>query len=456
MSIVFNVIIDPDNATGTDYTDLARAVGTNCDSVTPSTWGCMSPLNVAATQVFNLSSVSGTVADGATVSLYRSGVAQGVSGLCRHVTKLSTNLQILLVNITSASFAFAVGDQWRVDASNLVTISTTGDSNIMVVFDCRCTNGTPDRKTASIQLGGSGLYSEAYWTTTSANYVKVWTDPALGYRHNGTYQTGNKYRIEVAGTGTSGDDGICLVVDPYHKSGWCVVQGIQCQCTNAGSVAIMCHSRYNEGGVRKIEQCIVAVDSFIDGIWMNGPYYVSNNIVYGIGAGAGWCVRANTTNATFISFTGYIYNNTIWGGDVGMRSTGYSASAYPTILAKNNICNNNNSDYETVTFGIFSTSCDRNISQDATAPGTNPKQGAVTFVNVGSYDFHLSGSDTVANGYGGNLTADSLYAISVDIDNQTRPATAAWCCGADELLSAVRNKFQEYGQERGQHWGNNY
>jgi hypothetical protein len=63
----------------------------------------------------------------------------------------------------------------------------TGARDEIAVAKCRCTGGTAD--TTNVTIDG--------WTTSTTQYIKIWTDPAESYRHNGTYQTGNKYRIET-------------------------------------------------------------------------------------------------------------------------------------------------------------------------------------------------------------------------------------------------------------------
>jgi len=65
-----------------------------------------------------------------------------------------------------------------------VTAATGSDTQFTA--KCRCTGGTAD-----VIANFNG------WTTDAANYIKIWTDPAEGYRStDGTYQTGNIYRIE--------------------------------------------------------------------------------------------------------------------------------------------------------------------------------------------------------------------------------------------------------------------
>lgn len=83
------------------------------------------------------------------------------------------------------------------------------------------------------------------------------------------------------------------------------------------------------------------------------------------------------------------------------------------------------------TDGYISMNGDYNVSDIASdPPGANSRVGAVTF--VGAYDFHLSASDTVARGYGLDVSGGGIF--SDDIDGVTRSGT--WDIGADQYVAA--------------------
>ena len=64
------------------------------------------------------------------------------------------------------------------------------------------------------------------------------------------------------------------------------------------------------------------------------------------------------------------------------------------------------------------------------APGTNPRNSVTpSFVSAPS-DLHLSSSDTAWKDQGGDLSADSRFALTIDGDGETR--TGTWDIGADE------------------------
>lgn len=86
--------------------------------------------------------------------------------------------------------------------------------------------------------------------------------------------------------------------------------------------------------------------------------------------------------------------------------------------------------------GSWGTGTDYNISDSTTdAPGTNKKVStAISFVSTASKDFHLASGDTAAKGWGTDLSADSIFPFSTDIDGETR--TGQWDAGPDQYVSA--------------------
>ena len=69
---------------------------------------------------------------------------------------------------------------WQLNEQANISVSTGSDEQHTA--KCRCTGGTAD--TTNTLIDG--------WTVEAPdNYIKIWTDPAESYRHNGTYQTGN-------------------------------------------------------------------------------------------------------------------------------------------------------------------------------------------------------------------------------------------------------------------------
>ena len=170
--------IDPDNALGTDYTNL-------------STWAsaCECDLTSASTSVFSYSVASGTIPDLANVQ----GETSGAVASSTHMTASTTSAQILLTNVSGA---FQSGEtlyiQGQATSTTYVILSDTGDSAIAVA-NCRSTGGSADTSAVTVGTG---------WTTSATNYIKIWTDPDDEYgRHNGKWDEG-KYRL-VTNSGNS-------------------------------------------------------------------------------------------------------------------------------------------------------------------------------------------------------------------------------------------------------------
>jgi len=146
---------------------------------------------------------------------------------------------------------------------------------------------------------------------------------------------------------------------------------------------------------------------------------IANNIIYGFST-------ANSAAFALGSAAsgGFAYNNTAYGCVIGMTS------GYLNIVAKNNICYNNTTDFGS----DFAAASTNNLSKDATAPALNTyyRNKTVAFVNTAGNDYRLSIKDTDAKDLGANLSADGSYAFSDDITGTQRPIGSAWDIGADE------------------------
>ena len=135
------------------------------------------------------------------------------------------------------------------------------------------------------------------------------------------------------------------------------------------------------------------------------------------------------THSGFVATTGAssdiaFYNCDAYGWDVGFNS-GNNATTLP--IAKNDGATNCTNGWN----GNWRSGSDRNASSlAADAPGTNPRNSVTpSFVSAPS-DLHLSSSDTAWKDQGGDLSADSRFALTIDGDGATR--TGTWDIGADE------------------------
>lgn len=397
MSTEFTVVVDPDSGSGVDYSSLNAAEA-----------GIQTDLTVATTLVFAHGGITGSLSDNDSLT----GQTSGATGTLVH----ASSSQIL---IESISGTFQSGEQiYETENVNYVTSSDAGDDAIVDITG-RCTGGTADTTTTTVN--GS--------TTSATNYIKIRTDSGESYRHNGTYQTGNKYRLELT-------DAFALQIqDQYVR-----VEGIQVQITRTtgGSTAG------------------IAINSLADAA---GEIWISHNIVKNVGdnrsvgifpsANIGATARTIKIwdNAVFdwtesgqvpsqirvnsTTWSAYIYNNTVYGGYYGIRQSA------GTLVAKNNIVQGSaNNAYQ----GTFDAASDYNISDDATDPGGANDQNNVTltFINLGGRNFHLDAGDTEAIGGGEDLDpdGDGFLNVTDDIDGDARDATNP-DVGADEFVAVA-------------------
>jgi hypothetical protein len=284
--------------------------------------------------------------------------------------------------------------------------------------ECRCTGGT----------AFSAVTMSASWVTSSTYYVRIFTDLDDGYRHNGTYQTGNKVRVE--GEPASGKGLIdCQQTIDIRIEG----MAVKVSSNNTLRHGIVYYSTTaHEGRIYDNIVTRTGTGTTSAGIWVghaNSTSYVRNNICYD------WPSSGAARAGIFRSAgDAYIYNNTcVDCGGFGINANSTSA----TVKARNNVVQGTSAD------GNFSDSthfdaADSNLSEDATAPGTNAKTSTVVVFNdEASDDFRLDGSDTQAKDTGADLSADGDMPFAVDLIGTARPQGASWDRGAHETTEAA-------------------
>ena len=126
-------------------------------------------LTAATTKVFSHSGISGSISAGSTVT--------GETSEATGTAVYTTSSQIL---IKSISGTFQSGEDVEVDASNYVTISSNGDSPIVVA---KIDGAWTSADSTGVTISG--------WTTGANNYIKIYTTAAA--RHDGT--PGSGYRL---------------------------------------------------------------------------------------------------------------------------------------------------------------------------------------------------------------------------------------------------------------------
>jgi len=327
-----------------------------------------------------------------------------------------------------SSLAAWEADYGTCTQANYPSMSGDGDlvgADLIAVADCRCSTGVAD--TDRVIIDG--------WTSTGAdNYIKIWTDPDQGYRHDGKWNT-SAYRLYD--NNNSGTNCILDIVEDVVK-----VEGLQffedADRTSFDPHAIKCSNTSSSTNI-EISKCIVkavnAASKTTYGIHLadsGGIYKVWNNIIYG-SSGAYW--RGLHVDGSPTSSDAYFYSNTIYyGGTSGIDwGIGTSTSSGGNVVCKNNLVDVGGG----LAFrGSFAAASDYNASSDGTAPGTNSRTNQTfTFADAINENYHLDSTDTGAKDCGTDLSSDPYLAFTDDIDGDTR--SVPWDIGADEYVSGL-------------------
>ena len=264
-------------------------------------------------------------------------------------------------------------------------------SNTQAVAKCRCTGGTAD--TTILTIDG--------WTTSSSDFIKIWTDTTETYRHNGTFQTGNHYRFVHTNT--------CAinVVEDFVR-----IDGIAFNKTTGSSADDP--SVYSNSGTStsslEVTNCVFkcsateTVGNYSSAIqqgWnKTGTALIRNCIIYG------WQFSSSTKTAAIWCEGGTwtVQNVTIVNSYIGLGNT--SGTLTTTNVGMSNVT--------TATSGTIG---------QTTNSTTTP-----TFLNAAADDFHLDPTDVTWYDAGTNLSGT----FTTDIDLQTR---VTWDIGADEYIA---------------------
>jgi len=282
----------------------------------------------------------------------------------------------------------------------------------------------------------------AGWTTGASQYIKVYTpylpnEVGKRQRHQGIW-TISAYRMELS-SGGSGTYGILLGTgSPLHFR----VDGLQFwnkAGASSASGGITCG--VNSPGQWYISNCIFrgASGGTTNGDWhagirTTGPSTmvarIWNNIVYDYITPTSDNDRGIFCQAGVSANTIYVYNNTVYNCARGIWDDG----ANVTVVAKNNICKSNTTDFQNVS----ASGTDYNASGDATASTGSHSRINQTFIFVSAgADFHLQITDQGAKGFGVNLSGDANLAFGSDIDIGQRSPWQNWDIGADQVSTIL-------------------
>lgn len=297
-----------------------------------------------------------------------------------------------------ASLASALSGELAI-GSNLVA------RNEYLVFEIRGAWATAE----------SGYFVIQNWTTSPTNYIEVRTVGAA--RHAGKWTT-TAHRID--NTAPASDN---LQI----KADFVRIRGLQVRARAVKNIYndAISISNTSDGADILIESCfvqseLVSTSHLNIGISMayhatgSRTFTVRNCIV------VGFKHDTDSTKGIFTQSAGTALweNNTVVDCGYGYyRNSG-------TTTVNNCIAQGCNDGFYAITPGTNNCS---DIASDA--PGTNPRTGVVAFADVANGDYHLDPSDTVAIGYGADLSSR----FTTDIDGQT---ITTWSIGADAQAGA--------------------
>ena len=209
-------IVDPDNGAGTDYTSL-------------SSWESGEQRNLPNMQKANTSNHSGTFSSGESLSFSPSG-ATGVM----IETDNSSFMRYELSSGTPSTGDTISGNSSG--ASCHIDSFAYQDGEIAIA-KCRCTSGSAD--TTAVTIDG--------WTTDADHYIKIWTDPNEGYRHDGKWNT-SKYRLDTGPV----SDGVITILENYVR-----LLGLQLKASGAGDCRGVCVNANGSDSEIRIGYCLI-------------------------------------------------------------------------------------------------------------------------------------------------------------------------------------------------------
>jgi hypothetical protein len=318
--------------------------------------------------------------------------------------------------------------------------------------------GTTDLYTNNYQINLPCYYDSAAdtaavtvsgYTTAVPNYIKIYTPNNTSTEANNSQRHGEKYDITKYRLEVTDANGLALTgVDTK-------IIGLQIKLTATTSWrSAIAHGINYRGNIEIANNIIkgVLTGNITDfGLWIkrnNVNTKIYNNVIYGF--------KSDLTASCAGMWFGFeggvgssiknVFNNTFYGNYYGLNSMDGGV----TVVAKNNISYNNPyKDYN----GTFDASSTNNISKDTTAPPYNTyyTNKTLSFVSTisGAEDFHLAFTDTDALNKGVDLSADTSFAFTTDIDGQTRNQNSlGWDIGVDEAATQI---FYSVGQNTSDH-----
>jgi len=317
-------------------------------------------------------------------------------------------------NETDGSTDSAYCDLATWDATEATDLVSAGDTHKVII------SGTA-ADTSGFEVGTD-------WTSGSSNCITITTDSGVSNSiHEGefptdTYRlvTSDYFRTIEVNTGCVHIDGLAVKNTANDDArGACIewTGGTELHIINT-----IC--AYEPSGTPTTSNANFGIRS------TNGTtskeFVLANSIIYGQNYRA---IGVGTSDSDEV----IIYNNTVSANGATAGAAGFDHSLDGTtdiFRMKNNICQGTADCYMVSNTADTDTST-TNLSEDADVHGTSGITSAtVTFVDEANDDYHLDSADASgALGGATDLSADSDFAITDDIDEETR---SDWDIGADE------------------------
>jgi hypothetical protein len=368
--------------------------------------GC--DITAATTKVFSCGAfLHGTISANTGVT----GATSGATGTMVWKNVAGTQVLIKAISGTFQSGETVYKTSDGAAGTNDFALSDAGASAFVDI----CCFGLQDTTTAAF----------AGWTVGASNYIRVYADSTavatIPYTSSG-------YRLERSNgfNCMTGVPAYCRFEHLSFKlSARAVAEDLSVATPGNGTAG---HVRFDSCYMLGVMHASNTTQIRAVGSSNNDNIVVVNCVI------DGWTHVGNTTNCALGgSTTGggntlYAENNLYINCARGMQRSG------GTWTAKN-CCYDNGS--ATLSAGFTGTiGGTNNCSVDATCPATNAHNSVTfTYVNSGTGNYHLSGSDSGAKAQGTDLSADGTYAFSTDFDGLTR--TGTWDAGPTKFVSTV-------------------
>lgn len=375
--------------TGTAYTTAASwESGTQCTLTSDTT-------------LVYTGTITGTIADNATVTLYRGGTSQSETATVVHATAT----QILLESISDTGDPQA-NDEWRVDASNKFAITDTGHN--CTVAAVAASTGSAD---AALSVGGAGFSSVNYRSMRAASGQEA-TQP---------FPT-STYRISTATT------------HPFETTEPFRLSNIALEYTGTATYKYAIYTNPSVTCYYEIDGCVMRqtnTGTNCVGVYIGNAYCVSliwNNIAYGF-TGDGFDIHGRVDGND-------LYNNTAYD-----CANGFDSGTDRVDKFINNLSwDNGTADFSSTLVSAANTFTYNFSKDDSAGNGTGCIQGDTDgetpdFVNTGSGTENLklqSTSDAIDAGLGNGSDGDIP---TEDFEGNARGTGSTCDIGAHEYTS---------------------